>query len=77
MTTYTKGTSIHDVKSFDRSIKVWIECKDHPESKWYTKNPWTSQWFSQPSNTTPFGSPKTECDCHVDNYILSHDYVVE
>jgi hypothetical protein len=64
-----------DIQHFDRSTKVWIECKNHPESKWYSKDPFVSNWFAQPSNCDAFGVAKCNCECQVSEYILSEDYV--
>jgi hypothetical protein len=74
MATYSKGTAVTEIVNFDRSTKVWIQCLDHSNSKWYTKDPYSSQWFAQPMNSDAFGNPKCDCECGISRYILSEDY---
>lgn len=74
MTTYPKGTPINTITNFDRSTKVVIECPNHPDNKWTTKEPATSRWFTHHTNSDAFGNPLHDCDCAINNFITSEEY---
>lgn len=61
MTTYPIGTDCNDIPEFNRGIKVAFQCKEHPESKWVSKDPFRSAWFPHHTNVTPIGQIIEDC----------------
>jgi hypothetical protein len=74
MTIYPKHTPVTAITHFDRSTKVWFECMNHEGSKWYSKDPFVSQWFAQLTNCDPFGNPRVDCDCKADQMWTTDEY---
>jgi hypothetical protein len=64
---YPKGTPIGEVHHFDRGQKVSIECKNHPGKVYWSKDPYTSSWFSNPDGVA-------ECRCSTNDYLVAADY---
>lgn len=72
--TYPARTAVTEIQQFDRSTKVTIQCLTHPASEWMTKDPYSSRWFASPRNCTPFGTPLSDCECGISNYVTSEPY---
>ena len=65
---YPKGTPISQVEQFDRGQKVVIVCKNHPMSRWVSKDPYVSRWFAT-------AVEYEECECPLsESYVLDEDY---
>jgi hypothetical protein len=45
MTVYPAGTSIWNIRSFDRGTKVYFKCTHCPQYEYRSKDPFVSQWF--------------------------------
>jgi hypothetical protein len=64
-TTYPAGTPATDIVRFDRTTKVAVICKDHPEGGvWHTKDPFVSTWFGAGDG----------CQCPAGNFVTAEPY---
>jgi hypothetical protein len=59
---YPIGTNISDITHFDRGIKVYFGCKEHPQYEYMSKEPCVSQWFpaNEATQNLQWGA-KDEC----------------
>ena len=72
--TYPAGTPVLEIRNWDRSTKVHFGCTVHPGSRWASKEPSWSSWFS--TNCDAFGNPLEDCDCKLasGNFVTLDEY---
>ncbi|WMY80056.1 hypothetical protein [Citricoccus sp. I39-566] len=72
---YPVGTPLSAVQYFDRSMKVFFRCPEHPATTWMSKDPWVSHWFPDVSvGGTYEVCREAACEVPLGTWTLVHEY---